>query len=217
MRIRLSERQHTELTHADTTPGGLFRPEAPTITIAALIDLGYTMPKEYGQPHRITRAGRAALAGDEVGALTWQRLTPTMRAVLCALADEREPESVGDARGVNPATFKRLAAADYIDNGGHNDAAHARLTGKGLDAVLRIRGERPAFAEREITEVYVDELCVGDSFAEHGRRWIVAFPPVDGGRRIGDMTVLAHVESAVGADPDAVHALSLPADRALPR
>lgn len=180
MRIRLSERQYAELTHANTTPGGLFRPKAPTSTITALIDLGYAMPAAYGQQHRITRAGRAAIAGDETGALTWQRLISTMRAVLCALADGRDAERAGDALAVNPATFKRLAAAGFIDNGGHNDAAHSELTGKGHDAVLRIRGERSAFAEHEITEVYVDELCVGDSFAEYGRRWIVAFPPVDG-------------------------------------
>ncbi|GAA3745299.1 hypothetical protein HDA32_005129 [Spinactinospora alkalitolerans] len=151
-------------------PGGTFRPQAPSTTLASLVDLGYALSAAYGRPHRITPAGRAAIAGDENGALTWQRLTPTLRVVLCALFDGRDADHVGPALAVNPASFKRLAAAGFIDNGGRNDAAHSELTGKGRDAVLRIRGERPAIAEQDITEVYVDELCVGDTFVEYGRR-----------------------------------------------
>ena len=78
----------------------------------------------------------------------------------------------------------------------------------------RIRGERPAFTEQEITEVYVDELCVGDTFVEYGRRWFVEFPTTGGGRMPGDMTVLARADGDHGGT---VHTLNLPADRALKR
>ncbi|MBB6174959.1 hypothetical protein HNR23_005019 [Nocardiopsis mwathae] len=214
MRIRLTDRQRIELAHAATTPGGLFRHDVPTNTIVALIGLGFAMPKAFGQPHRITRAGRAANAGDETGALTWQRLTSVQRSVLCALFDGRNADRAGSVLSVNAATFKRLAAAGFIENQGRNDGAHSRLTGKGRDAVLRIRGERPAFTEQEITEVRADELCVGDSFIAHGRRWIVASPPTSSGYRIDDKTVPARAEN----DPKGrVRELTLPAGQVLQR
>ncbi|MDA0565161.1 hypothetical protein LG943_12665 [Streptomonospora sp. S1-112] len=218
MRIRLTDRQHAALTAAAETPGATFPDTTRPATLYSLVDLGYARPAAYGHPNRITPAGRAALAGDEAAALTWQRLTPTLRAVLCALADGRDADRVGPAGAVNAATFKRLAAAGFITTQGRNDTAHARLTDTGHDAVLRIRGQRPAFTRTEITEVYVDELCVNDSFAEYGRRWIVAFPPKAGGARVGDITVLAHIEGLTRNHPDyQVHTLSLPADRRLPR